>query len=71
MALGGRVRIRRPSKRSPGDRRAASAKSYLQTLGIPATRIEVISKGDMNAIENGSDADMAKDRRVEIIFLKR
>jgi peptidoglycan-associated lipoprotein len=54
-----------------GDRRAAAAKKYLETLGIPAARIEVISKGDMDAIENGSDADMAKDRRADIIFLKK
>lgn len=52
-----------------GDRRAAAAKKYLETLGIPASRIEVVSKGDLNAIENGADADMAKDRRAEIIFI--
>jgi peptidoglycan-associated lipoprotein len=54
-----------------GDRRAAAAKKYLETLGIPASRIEVISKGDMDAVENGSDADMAKDRRSDIIFITK
>ena len=54
-----------------GDRRANAAKKYLETLGISASRIEVVSKGDMEAIENGSDADMAKDRRADIIFLKK
>jgi peptidoglycan-associated lipoprotein len=54
-----------------GDRRANAAKKYLETLGVPAARIEVISKGDIDARENGSEADMAKDRRAEIIFLKK
>ena len=54
-----------------GDRRAASAKKYLETLGIPASRIEVVSKGDMDAPENASDADMAKDRRADIIFITK
>jgi peptidoglycan-associated lipoprotein len=54
-----------------GDRRAASAKKYLETLGIPASRIEVISKGDIDAPENASDADMAKDRRADIIFITK
>ncbi len=54
-----------------GDRRAAAAKKYLETLGVPAARIEVVSKGDLNAIENGTDADMAKDRRADIIFITK
>jgi peptidoglycan-associated lipoprotein len=54
-----------------GDRRANAAKKYLETLGIPAARIEVISKGDIDAKENGTDADMANDRRADIIFLKK
>ena len=54
-----------------GDRRAAAAKKYLETLGIPASRIEVVSKGDIDAKENGSDADMANDRRADIIILKK
>jgi peptidoglycan-associated lipoprotein len=54
-----------------GDRRANAAKKYLETLGIPAARIEVISKGDIDAKENGSDADMSNDRRAEIIILKK
>ena len=54
-----------------GDRRAAAAKKYIETLGVPAARVEVVSKGDLGAIENGSDADMAKDRRVDIIFITK
>lgn len=55
---------------SLGDRRANSAKQYLQSLGIPATRIEVLSKGSMDAKE-GNDSEMAKDRRAEIVVLKK
>lgn len=54
-----------------GDRRAAAAKKYLETLGIPAARVEVVSKGDIDAKENGSDADMANDRRADVIILKK
>jgi peptidoglycan-associated lipoprotein len=54
-----------------GDRRAAAAKKYLTTLGVPASKIEIVSKGDIDAPENASDADMAKDRRAEIIILKK
>ncbi len=54
-----------------GDRRANSAKKYLESLGVPSSRIEIVSKGDLEAKENGSDADMANDRRVEVIILKQ
>jgi peptidoglycan-associated lipoprotein len=54
-----------------GDRRAAAAKKYLETLGIPASRVEVVSKGDIDAKENGSDSDTANDRRADIIILKK
>ena len=54
-----------------GDRRANSAKKYLSTIGVPAPKLETISKGDLEAKENASEADMAKDRRVEIIILKK
>ena len=54
-----------------GDRRSGAAKKYIETLGVPATKIETLSKGDMDAKENAVEADMANDRRVEIIFLKK
>lgn len=54
-----------------GDRRAAAARQYLITLGVDASRIETLSKGDLEAIENASDDQMARDRRAEIIILKR
>jgi peptidoglycan-associated lipoprotein len=54
-----------------GDRRAAAAKKYLQTLGVPVNKIETISKGDLEAQENASEDQMAKDRRAEVIVLKK
>ncbi len=54
-----------------GDRRANAAKQYLQSLGISAGRIETLSKGDLDAVENASADQAAKDRRVDLIFLKR
>lgn len=54
-----------------GDRRAASSRQYLETLGVPADRLETVSKGDLEATENGGDDVMAKDRRVDLIVLKK
>lgn len=53
-----------------GDRRAASAKKYVTTLGLAADKSETISKGSLEAVKNGDEATMAKDRRVDIIILK-
>lgn len=54
-----------------GDRRAASARQYLVTLGVPADKIEVLSKGDLEAAENATDDIMAKDRRADLVVLKQ
>lgn len=54
-----------------GDRRASAAKQYLVTLGVPDSRIEVLSKGDLEAVENASDSVMAKDRRADLVVLKK
>ena len=54
-----------------GDRRANAAKSYLMKLGIPATKIETLSKGSLEAKEKGSSEEMANDRRDEVIVLKK
>lgn len=54
-----------------GDRRAAAAKQYLVTLGVADSRIEILSKGDLEAVENGSDDVMAKDRRADLVVLKK
>jgi peptidoglycan-associated lipoprotein len=52
-----------------GDRRAAAAKKYLQTLGVAADRLETRSKGSLEASKNADEATMAKDRRVELIVV--
>jgi peptidoglycan-associated lipoprotein len=54
-----------------GDRRAQAAKQYLVTLGVPETKIEVLSKGDLEAAENASEDVMSKDRRAELVPLKQ
>lgn len=53
-----------------GDRRANAAKKYLQSIGVPADRIEVRSKGSLEAAKNADDATMAKDRRDDLIVLQ-
>ena len=55
---------------SLGDRRANAAKRYLGTLSSP-DKIETVSKGSLDASKNADDATMAKDRRVDIIILKK
>ena len=49
-----------------GDRRGRSVKDFLATFGIAADAVEVISKGDLDAREGATDADMQQDRRVDI-----
>lgn len=53
-----------------GDRRANAAKKYLQSLGVPATRLESNSKGSLEASKNSDDAAMAKDRRSDLVIIK-
>jgi peptidoglycan-associated lipoprotein len=53
-----------------GDRRANAAKRYLATLASP-DKIETLSKGSLDAEQNGDDAARARDRRVEIVILKK
>lgn len=53
-----------------GDRRASAVRSYLGTLGVDASRIETVSKGDLDAREGASDADMRLDRRVDVVLLR-
>jgi len=54
-----------------GDRRAAASKSYLQKLGVAAAKLETVSKGDLEAKQKGSEDEMAKDRRVDLVILKK
>jgi peptidoglycan-associated lipoprotein len=54
-----------------GDHRASAAKKYLVSIGVPADKIETLSKGSEEAKKNADDATMAKDRRDEIVILKK
>jgi len=54
-----------------GDRRAAAAKKYLLTIGVPADKVETLSKGSEEAVKNADDATAAKDRRDELVVLKK
>jgi peptidoglycan-associated lipoprotein len=54
-----------------GDRRANAARQYLTTTGVAADKLEVLSKGDLDAVENADEATMAKDRRVELVVLRQ
>jgi peptidoglycan-associated lipoprotein len=53
-----------------GDRRANAAKQYLVTLGVSADKLEVLSKGDLDAVENADPETQAKDRRVDLVVLQ-
>jgi peptidoglycan-associated lipoprotein len=52
-----------------GDRRATSVTAYLQQLGIAPDRLETVSKGDLEAITEGSDEQMRMDRRADLIVI--
>lgn len=54
---------------SLGDRRANAVKKYLLSLGVPATRLETLSKGSLEAAKNSDDATMSKDRRVDLVVV--
>ena len=48
-------------------RRAQAASAYLQSLGVPASRLQTQGRGESEPIEsNDSDAGRARNRRVEI-----
>ncbi len=53
-----------------GDRRANSVKDYLESLGVDGSRMEINSKGDFDAIEEGSVEQMANDRRAVLIIVR-
>jgi len=48
-------------------RRAQAASTYLQSLGVPATRLHAVGKGKTEPIQpNDTEAGRAQNRRVEI-----
>jgi peptidoglycan-associated lipoprotein len=51
---------------SLGDRRARGVKNYLVKAGIEADRLETLSKGSLEATKNGTEDQMAHDRRVDL-----
>ncbi len=53
-----------------GDRRARSAYSYLESLGLSTDRMETVSKGDLEAVTEGTEEDMRLDRRADLIILQ-
>lgn len=52
-----------------GDRRAGAVKAYLVQIGVSEDRIDTVSKGDLEANTGGSESDMQRDRRVDIIVV--
>ena len=54
---------------SLGERRANSAKRYLQSIGAAPDRLETLSKGSLEASKNADAATMEKDRRVDIVVV--
>jgi peptidoglycan-associated lipoprotein len=53
-----------------GDRRAQAVKDYLTRLGVPASKLRVVSKGETDPADpRHNEAAWAKNRRVE--FLER
>ena len=55
-----------------GDHRAASAASYLVTLGIDRARIETVSYGEERPFEEGSDETAwAQNRRAHLVLSGR
>jgi len=53
-----------------GDRRANSVVSYLQQIGVSAERMETVSKGDLDAITDGTDLQMQQDRRADLVIIQ-
>ena len=51
-----------------GDRRASSVRNYLLDAGIGSSRVSVVSKGDLEAVQDGNDAQRAQDRRADIVI---
>jgi peptidoglycan-associated lipoprotein len=54
-----------------GDHRASSAKKYLVSIGVSADKIETLSKGSEEAKKNADADTMSKDRRDDLVVLKK
>lgn len=53
-----------------GERRAGSARDYLISLGVSRDRVEIVSKGDLDATESNSESQLQEDRRADILVLR-
>ena len=53
-----------------GDRRSASVKDYLDTLGVTSGRIEKLSKGSLESTSGLAKSESSQDRRADLIILK-
>lgn len=53
-----------------GERRAKSALDYLVTLGVAPNRLQTLSQGDLKAVEGASSAQMADERKVELLVIR-
>ena len=54
-----------------GDRRAGASKQFVLKLGVAAKKLETLSKGSLDAVKSGTDEQMGKDRRVDLVILKK
>jgi peptidoglycan-associated lipoprotein len=54
-----------------GDRRAQAVKTLLQSAGVSADKLQILSKGSLGAAEKGTQEQMGKDRKVEFVILKK
>lgn len=52
-----------------GDRRSKSVQSFLATLGVSDSRLQTLSKGDLNATEGNNADQMTKERKVELLIV--
>ncbi|MBK1878594.1 OmpA family protein [Pelagicoccus mobilis] len=53
-----------------GDRRAKSALDYIVTMGVDPSRLKTLSQGDLKAIEGATSAQMAQERKVELLVIR-
>lgn len=53
-----------------GDRRATSVYDFMVSMGISSSRLEILSRGDLEAVSGGTEEQMRFDRRVEFVVLE-
>ncbi|MCG8527536.1 MAG: OmpA family protein [Opitutales bacterium] len=53
-----------------GEKRANSVKDYFVQFGVDAERIDILSRGDLDAVVEASPSQMAEERRVEIVIVQ-